>query len=89
MLALPDGYSIDNESRAQKWMLGDEWQIIILYRGQYAFELSKYSDPSSGAPRFFGRLGRMSMQWQQYPHYTDAAKILVAKHKIFGEMNGS
>lgn len=88
MLALPDGYSIANGKRAQHWMLGDDWSIIVLYRGQYAFELSKLHGPSDSAPRFFGRMS-VGMQWQQYPHYTDAAKILVAKHKILGGMNGS
>lgn len=96
MLALPDGYALGTSSKSAKrmghTMLGDEWQVTIYYRGVPAFELAKRIDIYHRAPKYSGRLVQGwnvgGSEWQQFPHYTDAAKVMVAKHRILGARYG-
>ena len=90
MLALPDGYTIGQTAKSAKRMghtlLGDEWQVTIYYRGRPAFELAKQYGIHDRAPRYSGRLvsGYLTGggDWQQFPHYTIAAKVMATKHRL-------
>jgi len=98
MLALPDGYRLGNSNRVAKkaghTMLGDEWHVTIYYMGYPAFELVKQYGDFDRAPRYSGRLVNGFMvggvgDWQTFRHYTDAAKVMVAKHRILGGNHGN
>jgi len=97
MLALPNGYSLGESSKATKkaghTMLGDEWHVTVYYMGYPAFELAKQYGNFDRAPRYSGRLVQGynlgGGEWQTFRHYTEAAKVMVAKHRILGGKRGS
>ena len=84
MLALPEGYKVgptDKRARiVHHKMLGDEWTTVVYYRGYPAFELAKQFGIHDRSPKYFGRL--INGDWQQFPHYTIAAKVMATKHRI-------
>jgi hypothetical protein len=86
MLALPDGYTLDASARAGKHvaykLLGDEWQVMVYYKGLPAFELAKQYSIYDHAPKFMGRLLGAGCGWQKFSHYTEAALVLATQHRI-------
>lgn len=90
MLALPDGYTLgltEDEARRMGYrMLNDEWQVTIYYRGRPVFELVQRYGINDKVPRYFGRLWVGFLfgggDWQQFPHYTIAARVLATKHRL-------
>jgi hypothetical protein len=84
MLDLPDGYTVGSSKRNQKEMhyrmLGDEWQVVVDYKGRPAFELAKMFDIRSYAPKYAGRI--FGGKWTQFSHYTEAARVMAAKHRL-------
>jgi len=84
MLDLPDGYTVGSSKRSQKEahyrMLGDEWQVIVNYKGRPAFELAKMFDIRNYAPKYAGRI--IGGKWAQFSHYTEAARVMATKHRL-------
>lgn len=90
MLALPDGYEVGRSTHSKSIihvyhkMLGDNWNVVVKYKGLYAFELAKLHAKDMQAPQYLGRNQRVSPEWHQFDHYTTAVKVLVAQHKVLG-----
>lgn len=83
-LHLPDGYQVGPTKRRQGKvmanLMGDEWQVLVYFRGYPAFEIAKQFDMRQWRPRFAGRLNKGD--WQQFDDIDTLIKVMTTKHRI-------
>ena len=60
--------------------MGNEWQVLVYYKGYPAFEMTKQFDMQQWQPRYAGRLPKG--QWQQFDDITSLIRVMTTKHRI-------
>jgi len=84
VINLPDGYQVGPTKRRQQKvmhnLMGDEWQVVVYYKGYPAFEIAKQFDMRQWQPRFAGRL--VDCDWQQFDNLDLMLKMICTKHRI-------
>lgn len=61
-------------------LMGDEWQVLVYYKGYPAFEIAKQFDMRHWQPRFAGKLTHGT--WQQFDNLEYMIKVMTTKHRI-------
>ncbi len=83
-IQLPEGFVIGPTKRRQQKvmhnLMGDEWQVVVYYKGYPAFEIAKQFDMRLWQPRFAGRIG--NGKWEQFDNLNIMLKVMAAKHRI-------
>lgn len=83
-LHLPDGYQVGPTKRRQGKvmanLMGEEWQVLVYYKGYPAFEIAKQFDRQRWQPRFAGKLSHGT--WQQFDNLEYMIKVMTTKHRI-------